>query len=447
MTLPCLEINAPTVERAASIFLQLLFSYHRIDTNNTDASILSINSEQQGQIKVFDYSALGYGKRTWRIGGAARAIGPGPERQIMEEAVRQLVLKRNLWVTIDERRGMVSWDFGRLATPERSCWVKVTGSLMTLYFIWQEMTGFPLSPLQYTLLHSPHTSLLEDQGAVRNLDPELGKTWEKWPRDKPTNESLSSMTPNDPVQQFLFNNMFPSRQPSQLIDSTQEEWDELSEVVLCSLVYGCTPEALRRTEDIANLRAGADIVIGPGRGITFLQVFTSVNGPSLTRQIAGGRLRTPDELISRLQWEEPSPVYGGNTIQDSANDPQAAPFMKLLKAYLLGRGHPPALLEGEGSERMFPRQVDENDTTFRASLFLLAVSGTQLVPTDPDWQISLRFTNSPSVRGRVNIHTCTFSIEIKQDAQLIDILARESQTEFDKDFHAVLWASTDFNSL
>ncbi|KAK1230754.1 hypothetical protein PQX77_006146 [Marasmius sp. AFHP31] len=385
-SVPCIEVISPTVEDAAGILIHLLYSHHN-GTPNTVTIVggqtVTIVDGRPGRVPIFNYSALGYGKHTWKIGGTGRAVGPGPERQILEEAVRQIVGKRNLWVTIDEGRGVVSWDFTRLSTPERSCWAKVTGSLMSLYILWQEITGFPMSPFLYTLFHSLHTFLLANPLTISKIDPTIGSTWEKWPLTKPADDALSLMTPNDPLQQFLLNNIVPARQPVQYVGTTQEEWDVLSEIVLCSLLYGSTPDSMRSLEDISNLREGANFIIAPSTGITFLQVFSSSNGPSLTRQVAGGRLRSPNELIDRLEWEEPSPTFGGNTIVDSANDPNATPFMACLKAYLLGRGHPQQCIE----HGMFDQQVDEDDVAFRASLFLLAVSGTQLVPTDPEWKI------------------------------------------------------------
>ncbi|KAL0577487.1 hypothetical protein V5O48_004511 [Marasmius crinis-equi] len=488
----CVEITAPTTEKASEIMLSLLLSHHAGDTaatiqrvleENNRGYLLSYNmmrtdnpfSEQEYDppvsIDTFDFDALGFGNRTWRIGtSGSRAVGGGPEKQILEQTL-QLALKtcpRGTIKKLDAERGLMTWDFRRLPTPEREKWAKLFGTLMALYFLWNDMTAYPLSPFLYSLLHSSYRSLLEPN-AIKSLDDVTAVKWAKWPLDKPDNGLLSDNDPLNELRAMILSHV-PGRQMSAFIDASQEEWNEATDDVLSSLCFDTTSSMLDTTVDINNIREGANLIISSLTGTKFLQVFTPANGHALTRAMIGGLLPSPDVLINNIDWEVPDASFinverlDGVSIAggyDSARNPYAARFQSQLDAYLQGRGHPQKLI---GPGCMFDQQADTTDPIFRASLFLRVATGTQLVPIKANWKIlvrivglydeqtlnvidQLRFCQNPNLQAWIDVHTCASIIDIKLHPQLVAILENRDQDEFDAHFHAALWASSDFNTL
>ena len=71
-----------------------------------------------------------------------------------------------------------------------------------------------------------------------------------------------------------------------------------------------------------------------------------------------------------------------------------------LRTYLSGVGHPrhPNVIAAIGVER-FEREA--NDPLLRARLFLRMMTGSDLIPLDPEWSIKVRFLGLPPRRQRV----------------------------------------------
>jgi hypothetical protein len=91
------------------------------------------------------------------------------------------------------------------------------------------------------------------------------------------------------------------------------------------------------------------------------------------------RITSPDQVISHIDVVQ---------LEDSDANGFRNTFLLWMGRYLRGVGHPEGMDEDLISAEM--RDRDAGNQTLRAERFLVLCMASELLPTDPDWKISVR---------------------------------------------------------
>ncbi|KIK71811.1 hypothetical protein PAXRUDRAFT_22802 [Paxillus rubicundulus Ve08.2h10] len=145
-------------------------------------------------------------------------------------------------------------------------------------------------------------------------------------------------------------------------------------------------------QEITIFSQGFDVVVSEALPSFAASLRLSIK--TIITQMYQQRITSPSQLIDRLEWEvaqcSETESINGNLSSVIDTDTEVA-FIIRFTRYLRGVGHPthPVITNYISVE---DQQVAEGNTTFRCEQFMLQVSGSCLLPADPNQRIYVRFT-------------------------------------------------------
>ncbi|KAK6997310.1 hypothetical protein R3P38DRAFT_3328629 [Favolaschia claudopus] len=392
------------------------------------------------------------------------AVGKGPRNETVALAV-DMLLADGLYWTERENHLTLRLHPSHTAIPLRSCMLRATGFLFLLHFIFIG-PPIPVSPFLFSTIFGGRCAAtkFDIEFLLRFMSPASVKTVKSF-HGVPLDQPLFSLDGGGDIKfHFLVNlpevdtTMIGSRR-------SQIEQDGIISTIISYLTLG-TIDITNRPE-FRILEDGFNMCVeafdGQDRPHHILEWFAT---PCRQLIFSGfdRQIKSVADLLSHVDFNE----------ANGQNDPWGdnAETVELLKRfiahYLSEPGHPTC------DDGIFDALLDEelranvNDPFLRAKLFLSLLTGSALVPIDPDWKLKCVITHdwdekyprttpdgSEDYGADVELffRACFSTFTITNNARLRLLLLCEipeagRDTEFGRFFHgALLGSRREFNSV
>ncbi|KAI0360820.1 hypothetical protein OH77DRAFT_1418840 [Trametes cingulata] len=397
-------------------------------------------------------------------------IGEATSRTLLRMAVKLSLADADLWEQRDHYKSIL-FHPSRQAIPGRRVRLQACGFLALLHMVLVRAGPDPISPFLLRMMFedSPASAMSLDAPFLQRLSPETYAALAPWAeRDRAVPPDMS---PQSPIGQLLYAaNINPrgfSSAPS------PEELRGIELALMSEMLLG--DKDLSQHPDLIAFKDGMHHVLAPGSTLS-----ASLNGESrdFLAFAYDCRLSSIDVLLDHLYFHSTAKNHRQDDDVFSLDADDSSPikvsdwdainedlFETRLRAYLRGRGHPnhPYILELVGPSA---DTSDQSDPLFRARAFLQLMSGSDLVPLDPDWKLKFYYTHTgdrtadsecdgePPNPAPLGIHACFYEATVTVDEGLRNLLREEPSSlcdgqalAFDAWVHGALLNANDFTAV
>ncbi|KAI0684305.1 hypothetical protein C8T65DRAFT_748773 [Cerioporus squamosus] len=395
------------------------------------------------------------------------AIGDSPIRAVVRHAVKQLVGDVQYW----QPRGRfqtIQWFLKRGPRLERDCALRTAGFIYLLHPVVLLVGPDPFSP--FLILNALCGPLRVDEKFMRCMDPGMWVALRPW-IDFDTKSPLPR-SGSDPLYNLLLEaDINPVYYGPGALQPQDLEAVEQTLVAHMVLGHGKVADEY----DMAAFAEG--LFAAHAQRTDLLQTFQGLERDYLAA-MCNQRLDSVDELLAHIEpqsgvdhskidltflggsddgpsdnGERPGGTLGlADNIWDSTYE---ADFEIAFHYYIWQPGHPdtPIIREMVGDEW----EQHASDELLRARLFLTMMSGSDLMPVEPHWQIKMVFVHT-GVRdpegGRavnpipapIDIHACFYECTVTIDDGLRNLLDEgRPWDQFQSWLHGALLNPDDYN--
>ncbi|KAF7335035.1 hypothetical protein MVEN_02253700 [Mycena venus] len=353
------RVSASTTEEAVTALLSHFHSFFGGESYAPADADNAVLIEPSGR---YDFLAR---SSQWTVGDA---IGNGVFKNTMTELMNLIFADNTIWKQVDSGCVIDTTPPGIPADPSRICRLRTYGFVCMLYVVLEHSLPVPMSmPFAYALLQrNGDAALIEDMQLLRAAAPGEARLLREWPLsaedfvEQKDNKTLQGLTPE------FFNKM-----PEVLATSSAHTLEGYRVNAFRQVLFGsATP--FSESEDIQAFLGEFNGRLSASSTVTLGETFGG-SLRSLMPMMSARRLKSPEDLIDRLQWT-PSGLPGMLPVEQR--------YKVAMVRYLRGKGivH----------HRLFPtdnltdaeKNVEPNDPCARALMFLLTVTGTLQLPKD-----------------------------------------------------------------
>ncbi|KAF9527086.1 hypothetical protein CPB83DRAFT_430299 [Crepidotus variabilis] len=379
------------------------------------------------------------------------SLGIGLERGVLVAVNAEAFSRQELWTAAEYgNRGLRPTFTGiqtRFHNPTTITDFKAAGSIVALRLLHLGHVEIIDSWLLAALMLGRRVFEDVPFSVIQQVDSALAAAVDPWMEFD--YNSASSTAP--PRLQSLFINTFGTTASAILsTERSPESHASLTVMILSFLAFG-TPDPWNQAEFLAmqagfNLELTQDVDEGVDGTLSgrSCRKFTASNLVRMLHAATNRKLTSSHELIERISVV---PKLGARD-PTGVLTPIAAIFKSRLISYLKGEGHPSSLI----GTFVTPEQYEESKTDggLRSRLLLEALTDTDMLPVEPEWQVDLTVHHVSGDNHRNNenktiaFHVCAQYADIAVTEHLKSLLTQyieddeESLKAFDKWFHGIL---------
>ncbi|KAI0351091.1 hypothetical protein OH77DRAFT_1593049 [Trametes cingulata] len=394
-------------------------------------------------------------------------IGQATSRTILRLAVKLSLTDSDLWEQRDRYKLLILHP-SREMIPSRRARLQACGFLALLHLVTVRTGPDPISPFLLRLALEGHARAMSlDVPFLQRLSPETYTALLPWAERDPT--LPLDMSPQSPIGQLLYAaNINPrgfSSSPS------PDELRGIELALMSEMLLG--DKDLSHHPDLIAFKDGMHHVLAPGSTID-----ATFNGQSrdFLAFVYDRRLHSVDVLLQHLYFHSTAKNHrqddgifsldadGSGAIDvsdwDAINEDL---FETRLRTYLQGCGHPNHPHIADLVDTLTCASAG-NDPLFRARSFLLMMSGSDLLPLEPDWKLKLYYTHignrtaqhedEPPMPTPLSVHACFYEATVTVDEGLRNLLREEPSSlpdgqalAFDVWVHGALLNPDDYTAV
>ncbi|KAG9221976.1 hypothetical protein CCMSSC00406_0009184 [Pleurotus cornucopiae] len=415
-----IHINAPTEKDAAQALINCLVAHH------SGIPISTLVFSEGVEVAVFSFDALPHGICHFQVGSG---VGNGVEHAVLRSAIKMIVDDPCYWQNHD---GFALWALRpnpEHTTLARQARAKAHG---TLYF-----------------------STLIDTTFIKKIHSEIADTLLAWPMDPSTPIDITNREEYNRLRPVVMSYLNASSLAF-LSDASEEERQNWTLIIYAKCLLAGPNEHIKALPEISAFAEGFNLRISPYMRLndTFGNAQTT---KSLLVLMDARQLHSPTQLIDKL-----------HVIDNPQDEAIGAVFHSHFARYLRGVGHP--MPEDPLTDFVSDagRRAEAENPIYRAQQFLQVSTGSDIVPTDANWAIEMRFVcaiprratpprggasssedsgNSdgvPSNHAMFSFHACSSDVHIFDTPQLRNLLSHPlpdddtTTTKFDLAVHSHL---------
>ncbi|KAI0683562.1 hypothetical protein C8Q76DRAFT_804192 [Earliella scabrosa] len=360
------------------------------------------------------------------------AIGDSPTRTVMRLAVQTILANGELWQPMGRFHTIRTHIGGPQGVHEREVSMKTAGFLALMHMAGGHGGPFPASPFLLRHVVEGRSSCSIDHAFMRLIDPDLYDGLRLWV-DHDKSDDLPA-SPSNPLFALLTAADIDPHACSRPPSAQDLLWIEQTLVSFAAL----GAKDISQTADFRAFQAGMTHVLPAGT--TLAELFEG-RSRDFIAAMCNHQLESTDTLIPHIHFEstlDRELIQAATANSDFIdNDTWDVLYENLfeerLLRYLRGTGHPdhPDVIAVVGVEE-YSRSL--GDPVLRSRLFLHTVSGSDLVPLDPNWKLRIKFRHR---RGRrepdtsnkhaplpraLEVHSCFYDCVVTVDAGLRNLL-------------------------
>ncbi|KAJ7200758.1 hypothetical protein GGX14DRAFT_400367 [Mycena pura] len=353
-------ITAPTTEAAVNALLQHIESFFGGEPYEADSGVDSVVIEPLGE-----YGPLTV-DRSWKCFSNG-SIGPGVGSNILTELINTVFSDPTAWKkTVRDTHVINITPAGIQPNHNRLRRLKAYGYACRLYVVLEHALPPPISVfLAYALLAPKgEYDVILDETLVRMYAPDQWQMLQKFP----SNASEFMEKKDDAILRELTIEYF-NQMPETLALLSDDMFVNYKVNFFRQVLFGCQIPFSESPEILA-FREGFNGCINDDSALTLGQSF-GASLMSLTLKMAAGRIKTPQDVIDRLDW-----ISSDKPEFEAAESLYKMAFIR----YLNGRGrvrHTRLPLESLTESE---RDISDDDPLARTLMFLMFATGTQLLP-------------------------------------------------------------------
>ncbi|OSC97351.1 hypothetical protein PYCCODRAFT_1471873 [Trametes coccinea BRFM310] len=304
-----------------------------------------------------------------------------------------------------------------------------------------------------------------DTPFLRLLEPDTYSALAPWAeRDAAVAPDTS---PQAPIGQLLYAANINPRGLSAAPTAAELQGIEL--LLVSEMLLG--DKNLAHHPDLEAFASGMSIVLAPGTTLRMIFDMEGTTRDHLTF-LYDRQLKDVADLIAHLEFKTAAKSGHAAWLSDGDSDASIDDadwdvinedlFAMRLFEYLRGIGHPnhPYIQELVAPEAI---AAAADDTLLRARAFLQMMSGSDLLPANPDWKLKFYFhhtgnrtavhTGEPPIPAPLGVHACFYEATVTIDEGLRNLLRQEREPNtdvaltFDAWLHGAVLGPDDFSMV
>ncbi|KAL7283154.1 hypothetical protein ACG7TL_002580 [Trametes sanguinea] len=384
--------EGPTVEAAADALIFLLMWHFGADTSNSASLQEAINQVLPAGVMCAPapLETLLSPSRSFKVG---RALGAGPQQAVLRMAIQKMTDEHAFWSDIGAYKSLNFHGSKDGGLAKREAILKACGFLCYMHLAVLGVGPEPVSPFLLLAVLEGRRALTVDRQSIDELDPGAFKTLKPW-YDWVEAGSPEPRVHLHKVTTDLGRLMMEAGINTSYIDSPQLQLPERNGIersLACRILIGDADPT--NHPDFRAFQSGFNLM-----AVIYPRLSISSEFPNRIRSFLGTvynrKVKSAEEFIKHLQFERTT-----NATEDQARHEEL--FQERLQRYILGEGHP----VHEQLEGLLDLQSGAvaDDPVLRATLLLLTMSGSSLMPLEANWRLKFSFRYLNDSLGDVNI--------------------------------------------
>ncbi|KAJ7161759.1 hypothetical protein C8R46DRAFT_1284188 [Mycena filopes] len=314
------------------------------------------------------------------------ASGPGPRNEVVTEAIKILLADQHFW-TERETYHCLRLHPVRTGIPARACVLKASGLLFLLHFLF---IGAPasVSPFLFsTLFDGRNTATKFDEEFLANFISPPSFAIIKKIAQTPLTSPLYVST-SDLEYQYLVN--IPDVDPTMISNRrSKDEHDGVCATLISYVSLGAVD--LEHHPDFQFVGDGFNVILDPfaDQGDTEHHVLEWFATPCRHLLLAAfnGKIKTPADVVAHLEFSQTNPEHD----PWGENEEIVGLITRFVTHYLMEPGHP--VDRDQVLQALIGDAGGADGAILRSSLFLSVLSGSSMLPVNPEWKLQCQITH------------------------------------------------------